>query len=142
MSFVYSPFSDQTLGGTSTSSSGTSSPSVVYVGEGLSAYQIAVNNGFQGSESAWLDSLKGNPGNTGTLSPFPVTATAHFNYNDTGKVNSIFYTSGQTLLGAANFVYNDLGVATQLIYTSPSGTTLRIISFNYSGNTIDSYTVS
>lgn len=29
---------------------------------GLSAYQIAVKNGFEGSEAQWLESLKGRPG--------------------------------------------------------------------------------
>lgn len=32
---------------------------------GLSAYQIAVNHGFSGSEEAWLDSLQGQPGPAG-----------------------------------------------------------------------------
>lgn len=30
--------------------------------DGKSAYQIAVDNGFEGSESEWLASLKGEPG--------------------------------------------------------------------------------
>ena len=30
--------------------------------DGLSAYQIAVNNGFIGTEPEWLDSLKGDSG--------------------------------------------------------------------------------
>lgn len=34
--------------------------------DGLSAYQIAVNNGFSGSETEWLDSLKGERGENGT----------------------------------------------------------------------------
>lgn len=37
--------------------------------DGLSAYQIAVNNGFVGSESAWLFSLKGGDGATGPMGP-------------------------------------------------------------------------
>jgi len=32
---------------------------------GLSAYEIAVADGFVGTESQWLDSLKGDPGNDG-----------------------------------------------------------------------------
>ena len=32
---------------------------------GLSAYQIAVLNGFQGTEEEWLESLKGEPGAPG-----------------------------------------------------------------------------
>lgn len=32
--------------------------------QGLSAYQIAVNRGFSGTENDWLSSLKGDPGYT------------------------------------------------------------------------------
>lgn len=35
-------------------------------GAGLSAYQVAVNNGFVGTEAAWLLSLKGANGTNGT----------------------------------------------------------------------------
>lgn len=34
--------------------------------DGKSAYQIAVDNGFDGSESEWLESLKGQDGEDGT----------------------------------------------------------------------------
>lgn len=34
-------------------------------GEGKSAYDIAVENGFEGTEQEWLDSLKGEKGDTG-----------------------------------------------------------------------------
>lgn len=34
--------------------------------DGLSAYQVAVNNGFVGTEAQWLASLKGVKGDTGT----------------------------------------------------------------------------
>ncbi len=34
--------------------------------DGLSAYQVAVNNGFAGSQSQWLESLKGSNGLNGT----------------------------------------------------------------------------
>ena len=40
---------------------------------GLSAYQIAVNNGFVGTETQWLASLKGEPG---TIEGFPTNITA------------------------------------------------------------------
>ena len=33
---------------------------------GKSAYEIAVENGFEGTESEWLDSLKGTDGRNGT----------------------------------------------------------------------------
>lgn len=35
--------------------------------KGKSAYEIAVDNGFSGSEKAWLDSLKGEPGVSPTI---------------------------------------------------------------------------
>lgn len=34
-------------------------------GVGPSAYEIAVNNGFKGTEEEWLESLKGTPGKDG-----------------------------------------------------------------------------
>ena len=33
--------------------------------DGKSAYQIALDNGFIGTETAWLESLKGEAGNSG-----------------------------------------------------------------------------
>lgn len=36
--------------------------------KGDSAYQVAVNNGFDGTEEAWLSSLKGDKGDTGEVS--------------------------------------------------------------------------
>lgn len=35
--------------------------SIVHGEDGKSAYQIAVDNGFEGTEKEWLDSLKGDP---------------------------------------------------------------------------------
>ena len=37
--------------------------------DGLSAYQIAVNNGFSGTEQEWLDSLVGADGAEGPEGP-------------------------------------------------------------------------
>ena len=34
--------------------------------DGKSAYEIAVENGFEGTEQEWLESLKGEPGTSGT----------------------------------------------------------------------------
>jgi hypothetical protein len=36
---------------------------------GKSAYEVAVDNGFEGSESEWLASLKGSKGDTGSQGP-------------------------------------------------------------------------
>lgn len=37
--------------------------------DGKSAYEIAVDNGFQGNEQQWLESLKGDPGIQGEVGP-------------------------------------------------------------------------
>ena len=37
--------------------------------KGDSAYQVAKNNGFQGTQEEWLSSLKGDKGDTYTLTP-------------------------------------------------------------------------
>lgn len=36
---------------------------------GMSAYDTAVSNGFQGSQTDWLNSLKGDKGDAGTAAP-------------------------------------------------------------------------
>jgi len=36
---------------------------------GKSAYEIAVEHGFEGDEQAWLESLKGDKGDTGPQGP-------------------------------------------------------------------------
>lgn len=41
-------------------------------GSGKSAYEIAVENGFQGSEEDWLLSLKGEDGKDGTRLQSPI----------------------------------------------------------------------
>lgn len=38
-------------------------------GDGKSAYEIAVEHGFEGSEAEWLESLKGEKGETGETGP-------------------------------------------------------------------------
>lgn len=40
--------------------------------QGLSAYQVAVNNGFSGSESEWIKSLKGADGKVPDISPVSI----------------------------------------------------------------------
>ena len=39
-------------------------PTEQEVVRGYSAYQVAVMNGFEGTEAEWLESLKGTPGST------------------------------------------------------------------------------
>ena len=64
---------------------------------GLSAYEIAVKNGFRGTEAEWLASLKGEKGDTGTLeSHTEVDALGHRVINvaepveDTDAVNKVY----------------------------------------------------
>lgn len=40
--------------------------SLAACGNGLSAYEIAVEHGFQGTEEEWLESLRGEDGTDGT----------------------------------------------------------------------------
>jgi len=46
--------------------------------DGKSAYEVAVDNGFVGDETAWLASLKGEPGSGGGASANPVLAVADY----------------------------------------------------------------
>lgn len=67
--------------------------------DGLSAYEIAVKNGFEGSEQEWLASLKGEPGYTpvkgkdyfdGKDGKTPVKGTDYFTSSDKAEmVNAV-----------------------------------------------------
>lgn len=50
----------------------------VDVAFGKSAYDLAVENGFEGSESEWLESLKGEPGKDGEPGKTPVKGVDYF----------------------------------------------------------------
>ena len=55
---------------------------------GKSAYEIAVDNGFVGTETEWLESLKGADGTEGTTFTPSVSATGDLSWsNDDGKEN-------------------------------------------------------
>ena len=55
---------------------------------GKSAYEIAVDNGFVGTETEWLESLKGVDGTDGTTFTPYVSATGDLSWsNDDGKEN-------------------------------------------------------
>lgn len=47
---------------------------------GLSAYQIAINNGFVGNEAAWIASLEGSPGAAPDMSGYATIATVAAEY--------------------------------------------------------------
>lgn len=50
--------------------------------QGLSAYQVAVNNGFSGSESEWIKSLKGADGKVPDISPVSTELKKKGYWND------------------------------------------------------------
>lgn len=55
--------------------SGTRGPKGDTGEDGLSAYEVAVDNGFVGTEEDWLESLKGEPGSGGaSMNPVPIVA--------------------------------------------------------------------
>lgn len=51
--------------------------------QGKSAYELAVDNGFKGTEQQWLSSLKGDKGDTGNNGNTPVRGTDY--WTDTDK---------------------------------------------------------
>ena len=57
-------------------------PPAVAGSDGLSAYQIAVNHGFSGSETEWLASLKGERGQQGERGPQGERGSDGLNGND------------------------------------------------------------
>ena len=57
-------------------------PPAVAGSDGLSAYQIAVNHGFSGSEIEWLASLKGERGQQGERGPQGERGSDGLNGND------------------------------------------------------------
>ena len=99
--------------------------------EGLSAYEVAVANGFVGTEAAWLASLVGEQGPEGPPT-FQETGPA-FTYTS-GLVTRIDYDSGNYKL----FTYTS-GVLTQIDYVRPGSTTIRK-TFTYSGDVLSSIT--
>lgn len=74
---------------------------------GLSAYQIAVKNGYSGTEEEWLESLKGEPGTPGlpiargesndgiayaaTGDDLPVVSATSANHDNIGKGRQIVF---------------------------------------------------
>lgn len=52
------------------------------VPDGLSAYELAVNNGFEGSEAEWLESLNGKDGTDGKDGKTPVKGEDYFTEAD------------------------------------------------------------
>jgi hypothetical protein len=60
--------------------------------DGLSAYEIAVKNGFEGTEEEWLDSLKGEDGKT------PVKGVDYWTETDIAEIKGYV---DEAILGGA-----------------------------------------
>lgn len=54
--------------------------------DGKSAYDVAVDNGFVGNESQWLESLKGADGNDGNDGRTPVKGTDYWTSDDKAEI--------------------------------------------------------
>lgn len=101
-------------------------PRVVTVHEGrpgLSAYEVAVDNGFEGTEAEWLESLQAAPG-AGSDSNY----TQSFTFVDTIVVNhglgkypavTIIDTTGDEVVGAVD--HNTINQCTVTFSSETSG---------------------
>ena len=70
--------------------------------DGKSAYEIAVDNGFVGTETEWLESLKGDKGEPGTNGYTPVKGTDYWTADDKAEIQSYIDTQ---IGGALNGSY-------------------------------------
>ncbi len=101
--------------------------------DGKSAYQTALENGFEGTEEDWLNSLKGPQGEKGEDGKF-----------DMETLYDILQTEDKTVIGAINELFNlinkwmhpDCDVKAQMFYGIIDPTTTGVIS-SYSDITVD-----
>ena len=70
--------------------------------DGKSAYEIAVDNGFIGTETEWLESLKGDKGDPGNPGYTPVKGTDYWTSEDISEIQSYIDTQ---IGGALNGSY-------------------------------------
>ncbi len=123
--------------------------------KGDSAYQVAINNGFEGSELEWLESLKGVDGEAGD-SAYEVATNNGFEGSELEWLESlkgtfnidmiyeILQTEDKTVVGAINEMYNMLkdwmkpvyDIKAQLFYGVINPTTSGVIS-RYDEITLD-----
>ena len=106
---------------------------------GSSAYQVAVTNGFVGTEAEWLASLQGNPGNTGQ-SAYQVAVTNGFVGTEAEWLVSLQGDPGEPAAVAAyrgtfnispsipGYTYIPLIKTFQTGFTEPNNTTLTAIT--------------
>ena len=73
----------------------------VYGSDGESAYEIALRNGFEGTEAEWLESLKGEKGDKGASGVYvgsgdmPEDCNVQIDPNGEGSLND-YYTKNET----------------------------------------------
>lgn len=100
---------------------------------GLSAYEIAVSNGFSGSEEEWLASLKGNDGNDGAVGPTMIISDNHF-FADNAERDSYFSSNPSELvvgtlisIGSGYQQYNGSGWISKTVYIAALGDIIAAI---------------
>ena len=102
---------------------------------GLSAYQVAVANGFVGSEAQWLDSLVGPASQTSfeTVNRNLDAVDASTSVDDAGVIQSVSYASGVT----KTFTYEPAGrvASITLAGNTPNGIDLvKTFTYNPDGS--------
>ena len=106
-------------------------------GDGISAYAIAVDNGFVGTEEEWLASLIGQDGYT------PQKGTDYFDGEDgdDGRgISSIVRTSGNGAAGTTDtytVTFTDTSTTTFTVVNGANGTTTETIGYALSDQTSD-----
>ena len=147
MSFTLNPFPDQVPYG----GGADSGPGVLYVqgppgNNGLTAYQIAVRDGFQGTETQWLASLCGPTGATGPQGPQGATGPQGIK-GDTGATGpqGIQGISGQngidgvsaSLFPLGSSVYADGGTGVnpaRYIIKDPTSNIIGYVNLSWDGS--------
>lgn len=86
--------------------------------DGKSAYEVAVDNGFSGTESEWLDSLKGTSTGGNRVDLYPLYDDYEAGFSDDGE--SIFYTGGAIGFYADNGWQTITVASKSLPFESPS----------------------
>lgn len=110
--------------------------------DGKSAYQAAVDNGFEGSEEEWLESLKGPQGEQGIQGP--QGEKGEDGKFDMDTLYDILQTEDKTVIGAINELFNlinkwmhpDCDLKAQMFYGVIDPTETGVIT-SYSDITVD-----
>lgn len=104
--------------------------------DGLSAYEIAVRNGFIGSESEWLESLKGDPGKDGESGSNGSSGKTPYIGSD-----GYWYIDGENLgylASQGRYVWKDFTIETSN-FGGPIGYIYYLDYFDFSDTSVKSY---